>query len=127
MALGALLVLALALGLRPSPDGHGTHTSLGLPDCSWAVMLDKPCPTCGMTTSFSHAAKGSLLTSLKTQPMGLLLVVGTAAAFWSGAHAAASGARIWPAVGLLHARWAYLSLAGAVLGAWIYKIITWGG
>ncbi len=126
-ALGSITVLALALSLRPSSEGHGTHTSLGLPPCTWAVAFDRPCPTCGMTTSFSHAAKGNLMTAMRTQPMGLLLVIGAATTFWTGAHVAASGARVWPALGLFNRRWAYLTLASTFLGAWIYKIITWGG
>lgn len=127
MALAALSVLTLALGLRPSTDGHGTHTRLGLPPCGWVVVFHKPCPTCGMTTAFSHAAKGDFLTALRTQPMGLVLVVGTATAFWTGAHAAASGARVWPALALFNRRWVYMTLITAFLGAWIYKIITWTG
>jgi len=127
VALGALSVMALALTLRPAADGHGTHERLGLPPCGWVLVFNRPCPTCGMTTAFSHAAKGDLLTAMRTQPMGLLLVMGTATVFWTGAHAAASGARVGPALALFNRKSVYLALVAAFLGAWIYKILTWTG
>ena len=49
-------VLFTAWWLTPDTGGNGTHTQLGLPECNWIVFLDMPCPTCGYTTSFSHAA-----------------------------------------------------------------------
>ncbi|MEC9374691.1 MAG: hypothetical protein VYC34_12640, partial [Planctomycetota bacterium] len=55
-----IAVLIVAATLTPSPDGHGTHTRLGLTPCPWVLTLNKPCPTCGMTTAFAHAADGQL-------------------------------------------------------------------
>ncbi len=126
VSLGALGVLTIASALRPSADGHGTHTQLGMPECAWTVTVDLPCPTCGMTTSFAHAAGGDLLASMQTQPMGLVLVIGTAAAFWAGLHALVAGVRLGPVLGTLTTRRAIWALATAAVGAWVYKIITWG-
>ncbi len=50
------VVLGIAAWLTPSPSGMGTHTQLNLPQCGWIVMMDLPCPTCGMTTAFAFAA-----------------------------------------------------------------------
>ena len=70
---GAVLAGALALGLAvtPSPDGTGTHTILGLPPCGMLVATGRPCPTCGVTTSFVLAAHGRFGDALVNQPFGL--------------------------------------------------------
>ncbi len=126
VSLGALSVLLTAVMLKPSGEGHGTHTQLGMPDCAWTASLDMPCPTCGMTTSFAYAAGGDLLASLATQPLGFLLVIGTAATVWGGAHTALSGVRLGPVLGSLTTKWVMWALGIGAVGAWVYKIITWG-
>jgi len=124
-ALGALSPLALAAALTPAGDGHGTHTQLGLPACGWVVAFDRPCPTCGMTTAFSHAAEGDLLTAALTQPFGAALAVAAAAVFWAGLHTALTGCRLTGLVnGLLGARSLWILAAAAAL-AWVYKLMTW--
>jgi len=81
--------------------------------------------TCGMTTAFAHAADGNLLGSLVTQPMGMLLAVGTSAGFWLALYAALTGSRAgaWVTV-LLRPRslWILTALTGA---AWAYKFLVW--
>ena len=127
LAAGACLaVLIVAAVLRPSAEGHGTHTALGLPSCQWVQMFNKPCPTCGMTTSFAYAADASFVQSAGAQPFGMILAVLTAAIFWGALHTAVTGSRIaGVAMGMLTGR---VLLAGLVLllGAWGYKIATWG-
>ena len=60
-------------------------------------MLDRPCPSCGMTTSFAHAASGQFIAALAAQPMGAALALAVAVAFWVAAFAAVTGS---PAVKL---------------------------
>lgn len=121
-----LAVLLLAAGLDASPDGHGTHMQLGLPKCSWVALMGKPCPTCGMTTSFTHAADGSLLDAATTQPAGTLLAILASAVMWGGAHTLLTGIALGPVLGgLLRARTIWIGLGVLVL-AWIYKLATWG-
>jgi Protein of unknown function (DUF2752) len=124
-ALGCLGLLTVAALLTPSPTGHGTHTQLGMPACMWASALGEPCPTCGVTTSFAYAGHGAFLRAFLTQPMGFLLAIGTATAFWGGLHVAATGSRLGQAAsGLLQTR--MLLLVGLLtLVAWVYKIVTW--
>src|SRR5690606_33691507 len=55
---GCLGVLGLAPWLTPAAAGHGTHGQLGLPPCGWVLAMGRPCPSCGMTTAFAHAADG---------------------------------------------------------------------
>lgn len=125
IALGALIVLAVAAWLSPSAHGHGTHTQIGLPPCTWVIWFGKPCPTCGMTTAFSHAGEGRWVNAFLTQPAGAVLALMTAAGFWLAAHAAVTGSRIGSAAGwLLRPRTVTLLVAGFVV-AWAYKIITW--
>jgi len=124
-ALACLAVLAVAAYLSPDSQGHGTHEQLGMPRCSWVVTFDKPCPTCGMTTSFAYAADGNLLTSLITQPFGALLAVATASAFWVFLHGALFASRVGR---LFRPMWTQRWIAaGAVMliAAWVYKIVTW--
>jgi hypothetical protein len=66
----ALLVVARAL--RPSERGFGTHEQLGLPPCIFLQLTGIPCPSCGLTTSFAHAAHLHWLASLTTQPFGFV-------------------------------------------------------
>jgi hypothetical protein len=122
---GALALLTVAMLLAPSEDGHGTHTRLGLPACGWVVAFDTPCPTCGMTTSYAHAVRGDLWTALKTQPLGTLLAVLTAATAVGGLHAAFTGCRLDRFTDkILSGRTLWIT-GGLALAAWVYKIATW--
>lgn len=66
------LVLLIARLLRPSPRGVGTHEQLGLPPCPLLHLTGIPCPSCGLTTSFAHAARLHFYQALITQPFGLV-------------------------------------------------------
>lgn len=66
-------VLTIARFLPPSPRGVGTHERLGLPPCLFLKLTGLPCPSCGLTTSFAHAAKLHFYDALLAQPFGLLL------------------------------------------------------
>ena len=121
-ATAALVVLVIAWVLTPSTDGLGTHRQLGLPPCSWITMADIPCPTCGMTTAFSHAAHGDLGSSFATQPFGMVLALGTAVVVLVGFHTAFTGSMLAPfLVGRIGPRIVWLLVACLVL-AWIWKI-----
>jgi hypothetical protein len=65
-----LAVTAVAMYLKPSPLGHGTHTQLGLPPCPSVLVFDKPCPGCGLTTSFTATVHGKLGQAFKAHPLG---------------------------------------------------------
>jgi len=127
LALLILTVLVLAATLQADPAGHGTHTQLGLPACGFAVATGKPCPTCGMTTAFSHAAHGNLVASFLVQPGGLLASLGAAALFWPALHTAATGSRALELCGKLLTPKALWIAGGAWLGSWAYTFITWNG
>lgn len=118
-------VLGIGAWLEPATPGHGTHTQLGLPPCGWATVLGFPCPTCGMTTSFAHAADGNLAASFSAQPAGCLMAVATAIGFWCTLHVAVTGSRLGgPAAALLRPRSMWV-VAGLCLAAWAYKAAVW--
>lgn len=127
VASAALAVLALAAWLKPAHAGFGTHEQLGLAPCTWAAVLGKPCPTCGMTTAFAHAADGNILGSFTAQPFGALLALLAAMIFWGGTHVAATGSTLGRLFGLLMLNRSLWIAAALLLAAWGYKILTWPG
>ncbi|MBO6513431.1 MAG: DUF2752 domain-containing protein [Phycisphaerales bacterium] len=125
LALACLFVLSTAAFLTPDPQGHATHTQLGMPACSWVMMFEKPCPTCGMTTSFSHAGEAQWASAILTQPMGALLALLTAMIFCAATHQAVTASRIGSVAQTLIKPKIIILFFLLVMGAWIYKIITW--
>lgn len=124
-AIAALSLLVVAAWLTPASSGHGTHEQLGLSACVWVVTVGKPCPTCGMTTAFSHAADADFRAAFIAQPFGSLLALLTSVGFWIAAHVALTGSTAGRfCLGLLTGRVAVLAI-GALLAAWAYKIVTW--
>ena len=70
LAAACLGVLVVATLLPPNPAGSGTHRLLGLPACGFLARFGLPCPSCGMTTSFSWMVRGNLAAAVYVQPMG---------------------------------------------------------
>lgn len=66
---------AFALYLTPSTEGHGTHRQLGLPPCPSTLAFDRPCPGCGLTTSFTAMAHLSPIVAFKAHALGPILFV----------------------------------------------------
>src|SRR5262245_50213485 len=84
----SLLVIGVALAggfgvacwLNPydangNPRTMATHTQLGMPPCNFVVMTGRPCPACGMTTSFALLVRGDLAASLRANWAGTLVAV----------------------------------------------------
>ena len=88
-ALAMFAVLVAAAGIDPySSDGRplsmGTHQQLGLPACGFVVLTGKPCPSCGMTTSFALLMAGDVVNSMRANFVGTFLAVLCIAAIpWS--------------------------------------------
>jgi hypothetical protein len=74
-----LALLAMAAWLSPSPEGMGTHQQLGLPPCTFVAWLGIRCPSCGMTTSWSHMLRGNVLGAMRANAGGALLAITAAA------------------------------------------------
>lgn len=120
-------VLGLAAWLEPSAEGLGTHTAIGLPRCGWIAAADMPCPTCGMTTAFAHAADGNLIQAFITQPAGAIFAVVVAMIFLASLHTLATGQSVWPLIRptMRPASWGVLG--AVVLAGWVWKILTHRG
>lgn len=123
VAIAAGSVLGLAAWLTPAAEGHGTHQQLRLPPCSWVVLADMPCPTCGMTTSFAHAADGNLIQSFLTQPLGSILAMATAMALITSIYVLITGAAIEQILRKLWSGRMTWILIALVLLSWGYKIL----
>lgn len=64
---------SLAAAVKPDVRGFGTHQQFGLPPCSFRSALGIPCPSCGMTTSFSSFVRGQFQSSIDANLAGFLL------------------------------------------------------
>ncbi len=125
VAAGAAGLLGLAAWMEPAENGLGTHTQLNMPPCAWILAADIPCPTCGMTTAFAHAADGDLPAAFMAQPMGAVLAVVAAILLVVGAYTALTGSRVATLFQRLWGRRAAWALVVGVGGAWLYKIATY--
>lgn len=118
-------ILILAARMTPDAKGFGTHRQLGLSDCAWAMWFKKPCMTCGMTTSFAHAADGDIVSGFLAQPAGLLLCLLASAGFWCCAFDAINGTRMSIEC-LRRVKGSTIVAAVTILAlAWWYKSLTW--
>ncbi|MBL8763971.1 MAG: DUF2752 domain-containing protein [Phycisphaerae bacterium] len=125
VGLGCVAVLLIATGLHPDGRGHGTHEQLGLGPCAWPLAFGKPCPTCGMTTSFSLAVRGRVVDAARAQPFGVVLAYATACLAWIGLHGAATGSAVWSlCAGVLRPGVMWV-IGGVWLISWVYKWLTW--
>lgn len=113
--------LVTASILKPSSAGIGTHTQLGLPECGFKLATGLPCATCGCTTAFAHAADGSLLMSLMTQPFGAMLALALAMMALIAGWSAISGMSLAPLGRVMATKGFVLSWVVLLLAAWAYK------
>ena len=72
-----LLVFFVAIQLNPYDHGEalklGTHQQLGLPECNFKALAGVPCPSCGMTTSFTLLIRADVWNSMQANFAGTLL------------------------------------------------------
>jgi len=75
-------ITAVGAYLTPDKSGHGTHRELGLPPCPSVLLFDRPCPGCGLTTSWTAFIHGQFGAAFHAHPLGpLLYLLFTASAF----------------------------------------------
>jgi len=121
-------VLGTAVWLNADATGMGTHQQLGLPACGFYSATQLPCATCGMTTSFTHAAHGNLIQSFITQPAGMLLCLSLAIMVILSGYTLIMGISLQPMLQMFCQPRSFLFL-GLLIGlAWVYKIsmVYWG-
>ncbi len=100
----------------------GTHQALGLNACQFLQQTGLPCPSCGMTTSFSLMMHGQPFAAIYVQPFGALLAVATLVAVWVAGYAGLTGRPIYRLARVV--RWERWILPVLLLatGAWAWKI-----
>jgi hypothetical protein len=123
MALMLAAPLATAFALKPDPTGCGTHRQLGLPPCTFQLVLGIPCPSCGMTTSWAHALRGQMLAALRANVGGTLLCLGSLAAVPWLVACAWAGRWLPRAVRDQEIAWASLGLVTITLVDWAIRLV----
>lgn len=125
-------VFGVAAYLKPyGPDGAArtmaTHTQLGLPPCNMVSLTGKPCPTCGMTTSFALLVRGDVRASLAANWVGTVTALSWAALLvWSVASLVAGRMLfVRPGRGELALTVAVAGFLVLALGRW--AVILWEG
>ena len=117
---GVLIALFVtAAFVRPDPRGFGTHQRLGLPPCTFQQLTGVRCPSCGMTTSWSHLVRGRVFRSFQTNSggalIGIMCVILTPWSLVSGLR----GQWLWRPIG----EWVAVGLVILLLGV---TLIDWG-
>ena len=79
IAVSLLAVFAVAIYLNPYEGGRvwleETHRQLGLPECTFKTVTGLPCPSCGMTSSFSLLVHADPWNSLRANFVGTMLAL----------------------------------------------------
>lgn len=82
LAVAAALTAVFVAAFRIHPydaDGNpktsATHTQLGMPPCNFVTLAGKPCPSCGMTTSFALLVRGDVVASMRANWVGSVMCV----------------------------------------------------
>ena len=71
-----LVATGIGLWLRPDPHGHGTHQQLGLSPCPSVLFFSRPCPGCGLTTSWTSLLHGNIGQAFASHWFGPFLYLG---------------------------------------------------
>jgi hypothetical protein len=125
VSIAAITLLMVAVYVQPASEGIGTHQQLGLPQCGWILAANIPCPTCGMTTAWSHTVRGEFPSAFLAQPMGMLLAIGTMCVAVGGGISAMTG---YSFNGMLY-RFApskvFIVIAIVTLASWGLKILLY--
>lgn len=112
-------VLIIARMLPPDDRGFGTHERLGLPPCGLILTSGLPCPSCGMTTSFSLMMHGRPIDAFIAQPAGAALCLGAMIGLVLAVHAAATGR-------VIQVDWERLGPVRLMLGFALFVVGGWG-
>lgn len=116
-------VIGIALWLNPASTGVGTHRQLGLPACGMLQTTGLPCPTCGMTTSFTEMVHGHPWRSVMAQPTGALMCLGVLLAIPIAALCAVCGTYPVVAWHRIPLGWLAFTIGAIFFAGWGFKII----
>ena len=124
LAAGLLALLAGAAWLEPDESACGTHWQLGLPPCTVRTLTGRPCPGCGMTTSWAHLVRGEGADAFRANAAGALLALAAMLATpWLLLSAAAGRWVGWAPRGMPLAVAAVLAF-GIMLLDWVRRLFA---
>lgn len=131
IGLGLVSVFGIASWLNPyqadgTPRSQATHQQLGMPPCNFLVLTGKPCPSCGMTTSFALLVRGDVGASLRANWAGTLIALVWAVLMVWALAGAIRGRVLYirPGRGELTATIIVGALLVLMLGRWVGVLIT---
>ncbi|WP_432797635.1 DUF2752 domain-containing protein [Poriferisphaera sp. WC338] len=119
--LSCLILLAVGSYLSPT---FGLTEAFNMPVCGFKLHTGLPCLTCGMTTAFTHATHGHLLTAFYTQPFGAALAIATAAFFLISLWSLITGMSLAPLGRMLGSRKFIIPLIAFFILAWLFTLVT---
>lgn len=122
---GCVLAGMLAIGawLTPDPSGRGTHQQLGLPPCTFSLMVGRPCPSCGMTTSWTYLMHAQPWAALQANIGGVLLALPALLAVPWLLLSAALGRDLTRRPGEMIWLLGTLAIASITLGQWTWRMM----
>jgi hypothetical protein len=123
VSFGAMAVLSIAAYVEPASNGVGTHQQLGLPQCGWILAANIPCPTCGMTTAWSHTVRGEIPSAFLAQPMGMFLAIATIFVAVGGLFSAITGYSFNGLLYLFAPSRVFIVIIVLTLASWGLKIL----
>lgn len=115
-------VTGIADWLKPSVSGHGTHTQLGLPPCPSVFLFGRPCPGCGMTTSWTNFVHGDFPAAFHAHPLGPLMYLLFTAAAWFALVGFVKGQRF--SIESKRTNYALIGLLVVFFGFGVIRMIT---
>lgn len=119
--LASVVVLAVAMFLRPDPGGTAVSPQLW-PTCNFKRLTGLPCGTCGMTRAFVWAVRGELERAWRAQPFGLMLFVLMLVVMTDSAVGLICGQSLRQRLTSQQWRWTLRTLGIAFVVAWAYAV-----
>jgi hypothetical protein len=107
-----------AFVLVPSAAGFGTHRQLGLPPCPSMLAFGKPCPGCGLTTSWSSLLHGDVAGAFRAHPLGPVAYALFGAAALAALYGWFRGWRFMADTPVVNRAFGALVVAFVVFGVW---------
>ena len=89
--------------------------------------MDLPCPTCGMTTAWSHAVRGQIHLAFIAQPLGLILAVAALSLAIGGLITAITGYSFQSLLYKYSPTKIIIVVASMSILSWLFKILVHKG
>lgn len=121
--IGGLAVVLTAFLLTPDPRGWGTHEHLHLPPCFFLWLTHRPCPTCGLTTSFAYLAKGDIINGARIHPMGPPLFMALLVLMGSAFHGLVKRRSFWRILENKVSLWTVVLLVSGLSATWVARFV----